>query len=122
MLQGANLMDISQAKLDGAASMLDGGDWGGACAAIMPRHLDDVCIGLGHTTGHGANASLSHQLHRDLAGWGSLHGKHWNFGPLTHGSSKACGMKLELLVVYSCQPDVSQLYSQLGRSIIAGER
>lgn len=44
-----SLTHLSQPHLDGPSAVLDGGDGGGASAAIVSRDLDDVCVGLGHT-------------------------------------------------------------------------
>ncbi len=56
-------MGICEAHLHGAARMLDGGQRGSSSATVVPTDLDDVGIGLGHTTCHCSNASLGHQLH-----------------------------------------------------------
>lgn len=59
------LLGLGQAQLPGTARVLEGGQRGGAGAAVVAGDQHDVGVGLGDTGGDGADADLGDQLHVD---------------------------------------------------------
>ena len=59
------LLGLGEAELPGQAGVLDGGERRGARAAVVAGDQDHVGLGLGDAGGHGADADLGDELHRD---------------------------------------------------------
>ncbi|GAA3068195.1 hypothetical protein GCM10020000_60710 [Streptomyces olivoverticillatus] len=59
------LLGFGQAQLPGAARVLEGGQRGGAGAAVVAGDQHHVGVGLGDARGDRADADLGDQLHMD---------------------------------------------------------
>ncbi len=65
IVENEGLVGLGEAEFPGEARVLDGGQRGGAGAAVVSGDQDDIGVRLGDASGDGADADLGDQLDAD---------------------------------------------------------